>query len=234
MVLTLEGIGQNNSPRKKDVKLSVIIGELTVQVTVKLTAGSLPNDGDHFFSIFFFFNALCSSQVTFFPTWMFRYHIPRSLLKADDNVLVLFEEFGGTPDLVSIQTVTVGTVCADAYEGQTLELSCQGGNVFSRIKFASFGLPEGSCGSFNKGTCHAENTLPVVKDVKYFLCNFQPFMIITFSFLYILMGNANWIAWFYWQACLGKEKCSLKITEETFGVLRCKADAYRLAVEAVC
>lgn len=95
---------------------------------------------------------------------MFRYHIPRSLLKADDNVLVLFEEFGGTPDLVSIQTVTVGTVCADAYEGQTLELSCQGGNVFSRIKFASFGLPEGSCGSFNKGTCHAENTLPVVKD----------------------------------------------------------------------
>ncbi|KAJ6290203.1 hypothetical protein OIU78_026006 [Salix suchowensis] len=128
-----------------------------------------------------------------------RYHIPRSLLKADDNVLVLFEEFGGTPDLVSIQTVTVGTVCADAYEGQTLELSCQGGNVFSRIKFASFGLPEGSCGSFNKGTCHAENTLPVVKD-----------------------------------ACLGKEKCSLKIAEETFGVLRCKADAYRLAVEAVC
>ncbi|KAJ6691375.1 BETA-GALACTOSIDASE [Salix koriyanagi] len=126
------------------------------------------------------------------------YHIPRSLLKADDNVLVLFEEFGGTPDLVSIQTVTVGTVCADAYEGQTLELSCQGGNVFSRIKFASFGLPEGSCGSFNKGTCHAENTLPVVKD-----------------------------------ACLGKEKCSLKIAEETFGVLRCKADAYRLAVEAV-
>ncbi|KAJ6421070.1 hypothetical protein OIU84_028446 [Salix udensis] len=127
------------------------------------------------------------------------YHIPRSLLKADDNVLVLFEEFGGTPDLVSIQTVTVGTVCADAYEGQTLELSCQGGNVFSRIKFASFGLPEGSCGSFNKGTCHAENTLPVVKD-----------------------------------ACLGKERCSLKIAEETFGVLRCKADAYRLAVEAVC
>ncbi|KAJ6683783.1 hypothetical protein OIU85_007475 [Salix viminalis] len=126
------------------------------------------------------------------------YHIPRSLLKADDNVLVLFEEFGGTPDLVSIQTVTVGTVCADAYEGQTLELSCQGGNVFSRIKFASFGLPEGSCGSFNKGTCHAENTLPVVKD-----------------------------------ACLGKEKCSLKIAEETFGVLRCKADAYRLAVEAL-
>ena len=66
MVLTLEGIGQNNSPRKKDVKLSVIIGELTVQVTVKLTAGSLPNDGDHFFSIFFFFSMLYAAAKSLF------------------------------------------------------------------------------------------------------------------------------------------------------------------------
>ncbi|CAK7328307.1 unnamed protein product [Dovyalis caffra] len=127
------------------------------------------------------------------------YHIPRSLLKDDDNVLVLFEELGGTPEHVTFQTVTVGTVCADAYEGHSLELSCQGGRVFSRIKFASFGLPEGSCGSFKKGKCQAENTLSVVKD-----------------------------------ACLGKEKCSLKVSEETFGSLRCKLDSYRLAVEAVC
>lgn len=67
MVLTLEGIGQNNSPRKKDVKLSVITGELTVQVPVKLTAGSLPNDGDHFFSNFYsLVNASCGGEVTFF------------------------------------------------------------------------------------------------------------------------------------------------------------------------
>lgn len=80
-------------------------------------------------------------------------------------MLVLFEEFGGKLDLVNIETVTVGKVCANAYKGNTLELSCQGGRVFSQIKFASFGLPEGSCGSFKQGTCQAEDSLSVVKKV---------------------------------------------------------------------
>ncbi|KAG8647136.1 beta-galactosidase 7-like isoform X2 [Manihot esculenta] len=42
------------------------------------------------------------------------YHVPRDWLKGEDNQLVLFEELGGNPSLVSFQTVTVGTVCANA------------------------------------------------------------------------------------------------------------------------
>ncbi|KAK2654987.1 hypothetical protein Ddye_008039 [Dipteronia dyeriana] len=69
------------------------------------------------------------------------------------NVLVLFEEFGGTPDDVTVQTVTVGTVCAHAYDDNNMQQSCQGGRVFADIRFASFGDPEGICGPFKRGTC---------------------------------------------------------------------------------
>ncbi|KAF5940676.1 hypothetical protein HYC85_021843 [Camellia sinensis] len=47
--------------------------------------------------------------------------------------------FGGNPANLKIQTVTVGTICANAYEGNKLELSCQGGTI-SEIKFASYGM----------------------------------------------------------------------------------------------
>ncbi|CDP03052.1 unnamed protein product [Coffea canephora] len=86
-------------------------------------------------------------------TW---YHVPRSFLNDGDNDLVLFEEFGGNPSQVTFQTVTVGTTCGNAYENTVLEISCQGRPI-SDIKFASFGNPEGTCGSFQKGTCDANN-----------------------------------------------------------------------------
>lgn len=87
----------------------------------------------------------------------FRYHVPRCFLKANNNnVIVIFEEFGGNPWNVKFQTVTVGTACANALEGNyTLELSCQGGRLISNIKFVSFGLPIGSCGSFSQGRCES-------------------------------------------------------------------------------
>ncbi|XP_010273985.1 PREDICTED: beta-galactosidase 15-like [Nelumbo nucifera] len=92
------------------------------------------------------------------------YHIPRSfLMKNRSNTLILFEEIGGNPSQVSFQTVTVGTACGNAYEGNTLQLSCQGGRKFTAIQFASFGDPQGSCGMFRKGTCESANTLNVVR-----------------------------------------------------------------------
>ncbi|THG04592.1 hypothetical protein TEA_004670 [Camellia sinensis var. sinensis] len=91
------------------------------------------------------------------------YHVPRSFLQDDDNLLVLFEEFGGNPANLKIQTVTVGTICANAYEGNKLELSCQGGTI-SEIKFASYGNPRGSCGSFERGTCESPNTTTIIEN----------------------------------------------------------------------
>ncbi|KAJ6341052.1 hypothetical protein OIU78_009264 [Salix suchowensis] len=81
------------------------------------------------------------------------YHVPRSFLNGNgDNTLVLFEEFGGNPSSVNFQTVAVGSACINAEENRKIELSCQGRQI-SAVKFASFGNPQGSCGSFVKGYC---------------------------------------------------------------------------------
>ena len=93
----------------------------------------------------------------FFVLFLNRYHVPRSFLNAEgDNTLVLFEEMGGNPSLVSFQTTRVGSVCANVYEKNIIELSCDRKQI-SAIKFASFGNPDGDCGSFVKGTCESSN-----------------------------------------------------------------------------
>ncbi|KAK7265465.1 hypothetical protein RJT34_33085 [Clitoria ternatea] len=129
------------------------------------------------------------------------YHVPRSFLKDGENTLVLFEEFGGDPSLVNFQTVVVGTVCGNAYENKTLELSCNGRPI-SGVKFASFGNPQGVCGAFTKGSCESKNdALSIVQ-----------------------------------SACVGKDKCSIEVSEKTFGPMACGdiPKTKRLAVEAIC
>lgn len=84
------------------------------------------------------------------------YHVPRSFLIAGEpNTLTLFEEAGGYPGQVNFQTVTAGTICARTPEGKTLNLSCQGGHTISKIEFASFENPDGTCGSFQARDCEA-------------------------------------------------------------------------------
>ncbi|KAK7388278.1 hypothetical protein VNO78_23091 [Psophocarpus tetragonolobus] len=127
------------------------------------------------------------------------YHVPRSYFKEGANSLVLLAELGGNPSLVNFQTVVVGTVCGNAYEDKTLELSCQGRSI-SAVKFASFGDPKGVCGAFNNGSCQSN------KDVLSIVQN----------------------------ACVGKEACSIDVSEKTFGPTTCGNLPKRLAVEAVC
>ncbi|KAJ7950525.1 Beta-galactosidase [Quillaja saponaria] len=93
------------------------------------------------------------------------YHVPRSFFNNDSNTLILFEEIGGNPENVSVQTVTTVTICGQATEGSTLELSCQGGRTISAIQFASFGDPQGNCGSFKKGSWEALNSFSAVEAV---------------------------------------------------------------------
>ncbi|KZV16514.1 Beta-galactosidase 3 isoform 1 [Dorcoceras hygrometricum] len=103
------------------------------------------------------------------------YHLPRSWLKSTQNLLVLFEELGGNPTRISLAKRSVTSVCADVSEyhpniknlqiesyGKMQEfhrpkvhLHCGPGKSISSIKFASFGTPLGTCGSFQQGTCHA-------------------------------------------------------------------------------
>jgi hypothetical protein len=59
-------------------------------------------------------------------------------------------------------SVNIGnTVCGTANENGTVTLSTPTG-VFNSIDFASYGNPNGSCGSFTLGTCHASTSLSLV------------------------------------------------------------------------
>ncbi|GAV77680.1 Glyco_hydro_35 domain-containing protein/Gal_Lectin domain-containing protein [Cephalotus follicularis] len=105
------------------------------------------------------------------------YHLPRSWLNPSGNLLVVFEEWGGDPTGISLVKRTVGSVCSDIFEGQpTLQnsnilssgkvkimrpkahLSCPSGQKISKIQFASYGMPQGRCGSFREGSCHAHRS----------------------------------------------------------------------------
>lgn len=56
-------------------------------------------------------------------------------------------------------------VCGTANEGGTVTLTAPAGNVFISIVFASYGTPNGSCGSFTVGACHAANSQSIVEGV---------------------------------------------------------------------
>lgn len=111
--------------------------------------------------------------------------MPRSWLKPTENLLVLFEELGGDPTRISLVRRSVSSVCADVGEihpnirnweiesyGRTqelpkpkLHLHCGPGQSISSIKFASFGTPLGTCGSFQQGPCHASTSYSVLEKV---------------------------------------------------------------------
>lgn len=116
---------------------------------------------------------------------LFRYHVPRSWLNPTGNLLVVFEEWGGNPSGISLVRRTTGSVCADIFEGQpTLNnwnlvssgkeanlqskahLWCPPGQKISEIKFASYGLPQGTCGNFREGSCHAHKSYNALQRVK--------------------------------------------------------------------
>jgi hypothetical protein len=55
------------------------------------------------------------------------------------------------------------TLCGTANEAGSITLTAPAGNVFTSITFASYGTPNGSCGSFTIGSCHASNSQSIVE-----------------------------------------------------------------------
>ncbi|KAK8645399.1 hypothetical protein V6N13_119230 [Hibiscus sabdariffa] len=109
------------------------------------------------------------------------YHVPRSWLKPSGNILVLFEEIGGDPTQLAFATRQMGSLCSHVSEthpspvdmwsldsktrrasNSTLSLSCPSNQVISSIKFASYGTPLGTCGSFSHGRCSSAKAHSIV------------------------------------------------------------------------
>ncbi|KAL7153833.1 hypothetical protein ABFS83_04G195000 [Erythranthe nasuta] len=146
-----------------------------------------------------------------------QYHVPRSWLKPTGNTLVVLEEIGGDPTMISIATREIGLICGAVSESYpapldlwdsnyltrvtkpTLLLECPyQSHVIKELQFVGYGNPQGKCGSFTQGQCRSNRATTVVN--KY---------------------------------CMGKQKCSIEMTLENLGD-PCP-DIYKtLAVEAYC
>jgi hypothetical protein len=54
-------------------------------------------------------------------------------------------------------------LCGTAPEGGTVTLTAPPGNTFVSVEFASYGTPNGTCGSFTLGPCHAANSQSIAE-----------------------------------------------------------------------
>ncbi|KAJ4838181.1 hypothetical protein Tsubulata_032522 [Turnera subulata] len=113
------------------------------------------------------------------------YHVPRSWFKPSGNVLVIFEEKGGDPTKIAFSRRKISSTCALVAEDYpvaehnslqeagtqsssskaSVHLKCPENSRISSVKFASFGSPTGTCGSYSIGTCHDPNSISVVEKV---------------------------------------------------------------------
>lgn len=120
----------------------------------------------------------------------FRYHIPRAFVKPTQNLLVVLEEEKANPEKIDILIVNRDTVCSIITEHHpphvkswerkdshirpvvvdvkpAAHLKCPNNRDIVSVEFASFGDPNGSCGSFVMGKCHAAISKEIVEQVKY-------------------------------------------------------------------
>jgi len=63
---------------------------------------------------------------------------------------------------VAVTCTTPTTVCSTAPEGGTVTVTCPGTTKVSAINFASYGTPNGGCGSFTTSSCNATTSTPIV------------------------------------------------------------------------
>ncbi|KAJ0094199.1 hypothetical protein Patl1_15485 [Pistacia atlantica] len=80
--------------------------------------------------------------------------------------LVIFEEKGGDPTKIKFAKRKISGMCAlvgEDYPLATVNLKCPKNSSISEVKFASFGNPEGTCGSYRMGHCHDPTSTSVIE-----------------------------------------------------------------------
>ena len=60
-------------------------------------------------------------------------------------------------------SIAGGSLCSTVNENQTLSMTAPNGLLFSSVTFASYGTPNGTCGSFTTSSCHAATSVSVVQ-----------------------------------------------------------------------
>lgn len=86
------------------------------------------------------------------------------------------------------------------YGKAKVHLSCDPGQKITNIKFASFGTPQGTCGSFSEGKCHAHKSYDIFEKVNHYTMNhrFLDFV----NYFMISHSNDRFFTEVYWGAIL--------------------------------
>ncbi|KAJ0098094.1 hypothetical protein Patl1_29003 [Pistacia atlantica] len=181
------------------------------------------------------------------PKMVLLYHVPRSWLKPTQNLLVLFEELGGNPSRISLMKRSVTSVCAEVTEyhptiknwqiesygkpevfhSPKAHLRCSPGHTISSIKFASFGTPLGTCGTYQQGACHATTSYDILQKVITLthICVQETIINTVFLTSFTLKFPRN---------VLDSRDAQFAISNSNFGQDPCPNVMKRLSVEAVC
>ncbi|KAK3038361.1 hypothetical protein RJ639_031457 [Escallonia herrerae] len=156
------------------------------------------------------------------PTQMW-YHIPRSWLKTSNNLLVLFEETGGNPFEISIKSVSTRAICAQVPETHYPPLRMWNPPDSTNAKISVKNMT-----SEMHLKCDYGHTISSIKFASYGTPqgSCQKFS----------RGNChapNSLS-VVSRACLGKNSCSIRISNSVFGGDSCPGIVKTLAVEARC
>ncbi|CDP01954.1 unnamed protein product [Coffea canephora] len=147
------------------------------------------------------------------------YHVPRSWLKPTQNLVVLFEELGGDPTRISLVKRTVSSVCADITEYHP---------TIKNWHIESYGRSE----EFHKPKVHL-HCAPgqSISSIKF--ASFGTAMGTCGSFQ---QGTCHAPTSYTTmeRRCLGRQRCSVTISNSNFGQDPCPKVLKRLSVEAIC
>ncbi|CAN0878841.1 Beta-galactosidase 13 [Linum grandiflorum] len=114
------------------------------------------------------------------------YHVPRSFLKRGKNLMVILEEEVSNPKRIEILMANRDIICSDVAENHfptvnswarqhgkivavvdkvrpEAQLRCPFRKKIVSVEFASFGDPQGTCGSYTKGECSSPSTKSIVE-----------------------------------------------------------------------
>ena len=131
----------------------------------------------------------------------------------------MLEEIGGDPNQISFATQELESLCSHVSQNHPLpieawsqnkkskskseprvSLECPHPNqVISSIKFASFGTPQGKCGSFSHGECQSTKALSVLKkvssyDFDFFRCIYMFFQTVsTYQCQTLNITGLHWV-----------------------------------------
>ena len=72
------------------------------------------------------------------------------------------DDSANRPESSAAELSAGGPGCGVAAEGQSTTLSCASGTI-SKLVFASYGRPHGTCGAYMLGTCDASSSRSVVE-----------------------------------------------------------------------